>query len=85
MASASVVHVRVRWKGQKNPACTKSVRVFRRLKLDTIRKKKKKKKKKKKLYKQSYAIPRQRDPCTPKRKDGHEELPLVVPWLNADK
>ena len=34
------------WKHQNNPACTKSVRVFIMLKLDTIRKKKKKKKKK---------------------------------------
>ena len=33
------------WKHQNNPACTKSVRSFVILKLDTIRKKKKKKKK----------------------------------------
>ena len=36
------------WKQQNNPACIYSVKVFRLLKLDTIRKKKKKRKKKRK-------------------------------------
>ena len=41
------------WKHKNIPACTKGVRVFIMLKLDTVRKKKNKKKKKKKKKKKN--------------------------------